>query len=640
MLNKKDPLIGAVLEVMNRNHVEREAAQAVNEYFGIEDRKALPHEYQGQWDAAYQQVLNEGLSPAQQKHMDVDDDEDIDHIDLAAIRARKKKKMAEEALDEDYDPKKLRRAKKIKEKAKKLRRDRHGPVKDQAELIAKREKEDAVTGGDTAAGPKKAMQQLYGKMKRYKGAMKRVTVSEEASLEAIQEEIAYNLAEQAAFIEENYGEEALVDFYSSLTEEQLEIVEGWINNFFIVSNESILNEDDIDSYENRMTAGLGQQYTPYGGGRFGGGSAKTGSIRRRPVRIDTPAIKNTRTGEKVTKVSGPKTRVRPKKQKPVQQQPSGTMAARAQQLAKAGREAQAARAGSSTVAATQTANRANMAQQAQGARTGSSTVAATQAATKAAGRKTAAQQAQAGRVGGSTVAATQTAGRAKMAQQAQAGRVGGSTVAATQTAGRAKMAQQAQAGRVGGSTVAATQTATRMSKLKDLAGKVKANRAAIGAGIAGGAAGYVASQIGNKPGDAAASGPEKIKTSTQTTSTQPDYDKMSFGQAFKAARDQAGGAGGKFKYKGKEYQTNIQGKGTAQKPQEKYQAPSKLKNVAPAPETKTTTSVVGGQGIAAVPGGASKMPAAPAPSAAKERANFAGPQAGTPPKPLKGGAGR
>jgi hypothetical protein len=71
-----------------------------------------------------------------------------------------------------------------------------------------------------------------------------------------------------------------------------------------------LNEDDIDSYENRMTAGLGQQYTPYGGGRFGGGAAKTGSIRPRPVRIDNPRIKNTRTGEVSTGTSGPKKRRR------------------------------------------------------------------------------------------------------------------------------------------------------------------------------------------------------------------------------------------------------------------------------------------------------------------------------------------
>ena len=33
-----------------------------------------------------------------------------------------------------------------------------------------------------------------------------------------------------------------------------------------------IKEDDIDSYENRMTAGLGG-FTPYGGGRFGGGGS-------------------------------------------------------------------------------------------------------------------------------------------------------------------------------------------------------------------------------------------------------------------------------------------------------------------------------------------------------------------------------
>ena len=33
-----------------------------------------------------------------------------------------------------------------------------------------------------------------------------------------------------------------------------------------------IKEDDIDSYENRMTAGIGG-FTPYGGGRFGGGGS-------------------------------------------------------------------------------------------------------------------------------------------------------------------------------------------------------------------------------------------------------------------------------------------------------------------------------------------------------------------------------
>lgn len=145
MLNKNDPLIGAVQEVMRKNQAERDAVKAVNEKFGVVDRRALPHEQQANWDAAYAKVLTEGV----------------------------------EALDEDYDPVKRDRAREIEKRAKVLRRDRHGPVKDQAEFIAKKEKEDAVTGGNTAAGPKKAMQQLYGKMKQYKGAMKRVTVDEE-----------------------------------------------------------------------------------------------------------------------------------------------------------------------------------------------------------------------------------------------------------------------------------------------------------------------------------------------------------------------------------------------------------------------------------------------------------------------------
>jgi len=64
MLNKNDPLIGAVQEVMRRNHLEREVAKLVNEAFGIEDRKALPHEYQAEWDSVYQQVLAEGADLA------------------------------------------------------------------------------------------------------------------------------------------------------------------------------------------------------------------------------------------------------------------------------------------------------------------------------------------------------------------------------------------------------------------------------------------------------------------------------------------------------------------------------------------------------------------------------------------------
>ena len=61
MLNKNDPLIGAVQEVMKRNQAERDAVNLVNEKFGVTDRKALPHEQQSAWDAAYKTVLTEGV---------------------------------------------------------------------------------------------------------------------------------------------------------------------------------------------------------------------------------------------------------------------------------------------------------------------------------------------------------------------------------------------------------------------------------------------------------------------------------------------------------------------------------------------------------------------------------------------------
>lgn len=64
MLNKNDPLIGAVQQVIQKSNAEREAAKAVNEKFGITDRKALPHEKQGAWDAAYKQILSESADLA------------------------------------------------------------------------------------------------------------------------------------------------------------------------------------------------------------------------------------------------------------------------------------------------------------------------------------------------------------------------------------------------------------------------------------------------------------------------------------------------------------------------------------------------------------------------------------------------
>lgn len=63
MFDKNDPLIASVKQVMEQNAKERAATVAVNEKFGITSRKALPHERQGEWDAAYKAVLSEGSDP-------------------------------------------------------------------------------------------------------------------------------------------------------------------------------------------------------------------------------------------------------------------------------------------------------------------------------------------------------------------------------------------------------------------------------------------------------------------------------------------------------------------------------------------------------------------------------------------------
>lgn len=108
MLNKNDPLIGAVQEVMKKNQAERDAVKAVNEKFGVVDRRALPREQQANWDAAYKKVISEGvevlneeLSPKQKQLAAIaGNKKKIDAPDLAAARAGKAKHIDEEQIDE------------------------------------------------------------------------------------------------------------------------------------------------------------------------------------------------------------------------------------------------------------------------------------------------------------------------------------------------------------------------------------------------------------------------------------------------------------------------------------------------------------------------------------------------------------
>lgn len=105
MLNKNDPLIGAVQEVMKRNQIEREATRLVNEAFGIEDRRALPHEYQAEWDAAYQQALAEAVDPSKYSEKQkrfaatAGNPRKIDSADLAHVRKHGGKHIEERKLN-------------------------------------------------------------------------------------------------------------------------------------------------------------------------------------------------------------------------------------------------------------------------------------------------------------------------------------------------------------------------------------------------------------------------------------------------------------------------------------------------------------------------------------------------------------
>ena len=73
--------------------------------------------------------------------------------------------------------------------------------------------------------------------------------------------------------------------------------------------------------------------------------------------------------------------------------------------------------------------------------------------------------------------------------------------------------------------------------------------------------------------------PETPKVDAPMAPKRPDY--FSRGQAFQAARGEAGGSGGKFSYGGKEYQTNVAG--------EKYASKPKQTSVTDIKETKMDT---------------------------------------------------
>jgi hypothetical protein len=80
-----------------------------------------------------------------------------------------------EQVEEDWDSEKLEKGKKIERAAKTIRANRQDNIKSFAGEIAKRHKDDAVTGGNSADDAEKAMKQLYGKNKGDRKAIKKIS---------------------------------------------------------------------------------------------------------------------------------------------------------------------------------------------------------------------------------------------------------------------------------------------------------------------------------------------------------------------------------------------------------------------------------------------------------------------------------
>jgi len=158
MLNKNDPLIGVVQEVMKRNQAERDAVKVVNEKFGIQDRKVLPHERQHEWETVYKTVLSESIDPSKYSKKQTQlaavagNKKKIDAPDLAAARKGGASHIDEEQIDE------LSRAT-LKSYIKK---NSHANEKERVEKIM-----DMPVGDERTAAAEKEAKRREGRRKAY-----------------------------------------------------------------------------------------------------------------------------------------------------------------------------------------------------------------------------------------------------------------------------------------------------------------------------------------------------------------------------------------------------------------------------------------------------------------------------------------
>ena len=598
MLNKNDPLIGAVQEVMKRNQTEREATRLVNEKFRVEDRKALPHEKQGEWDAAYQQILAEGLHPNQQK-LDVHEPEKdkLTKHDFKMLRAKKK------PMEEGNDP-------------------MGGDTTSPSSMGIK--KPDYATGTPDYAKPKTQTVNRAAKTSLPAGTMKEAKSNAYAiGMSAVQKSTgdkppmkkenitkAHKIAKKIIArkkMNEGFNNRHSLSVTASADKKQT--VADQLDEK--VGNSLLLNKAKTGTKPKARIGDIGIRRTISGTNDV---QTRLANLRKKPTALDTK--RDAELDKPGLEKAGVSQALKDPKAREVLAQTTKDAANFAVTSAMTGGPLDSLIARGVVSGVTKGYGLVKNALTA-----GKTTATATKPVVSAAAREggSAVPKITKGTGQGNRIAAPRKSGEGPWGST-KPPEVNPSTRLApsgTFTANLQRARQNAQSG-----TVGATQQAARLAAGQRLSATAKdigagAGKVATGAvnavkeypklaaGVAGGAAlgGFAATQLGNKPAPATAatrtSDPSFEKTgrgnapSAQTTTTQPDYDKMTFGQAFKSAREAAKKQGdasiGKFKYKGKEYQTNIKGTGTAKKPQEKYQLASKLKDVAPVSATKTPT---------------------------------------------------
>lgn len=110
MLNKKDPLVDAVKQVIANNEKERNAVKSVNEAFGIQSKRQLPHEKHAAYDAALNKAIKGELTEAvkeelvgKQHKIDANKNKRIDSHDFKLLRAKKEKKPEEHGVEKERE---------------------------------------------------------------------------------------------------------------------------------------------------------------------------------------------------------------------------------------------------------------------------------------------------------------------------------------------------------------------------------------------------------------------------------------------------------------------------------------------------------------------------------------------------------